>query len=1109
MNFFDDLIDLKLTKNMGIYNMTDEFFCLYLNYINHQYDNNILVVVNSLFEGNQLYNSLSNYNSNVLLFPMDDFLTSEALALSPDLMITRLETLNQLISNQKKIIITNLMGYLRFLPLKSNYQNSIINLKVGDIISPSELTKRLVSCGYYRDTLVNKTGEFGVRGFVIDIFAIDEDNPIRVEFFDDEIESIRYFDADSQKSISSISQVEIKPFSEFLSSKIVEDIHFGKQKFLPLYENVSNIMDYMGDCFTFFRDFDQLELSYLNIMNDVTTYKEEKDISFCHPYMFDLNELNVQFPVYYYSYRNLANFDYISSMLDMNVKTINPFHENVEAINSFILDSINQNKTVVIVLKKYQIRSLLKYLTMKVFETNFSAIKVGNVNIVEGEFNQGFLFNNFVVLSENELFQNNIKKKKYGTKYKYGSSIHDINKLIVGDYVVHNTHGIGIYNGIKTLALNGIEKDYLEVLYQGSDKIYIPVEKIELLSKYSGREGSSPKINKLGGSEWQKTKARVRSKVTDMANQLIHLYAEREAKKGFAFSKDCELSIDFENDFPYELTKDQKRAISQIKEDMESSVPMDRLLCGDVGFGKTEVAFVASFKAILDSKQVLFLCPTTILSSQHYENALDRFKNFPVNIGLLNRFTSPKEVLRILNGLKDGTIDMVIGTHRLLSDDVKVKDLGLLIIDEEQRFGVAHKEKIKQYKTNVDVLTLTATPIPRTLQMSLIGIRSLSLIETPPINRYPIQTYVVEENNQILRDAIYKEMSRNGQVFILYNKVQSILEFSNRIQSLAPDARIGIAHGQLNKSELENTIYDFINYRFDILICTTIIETGIDIPNVNTLIIMDADHFGLSQLYQIRGRVGRSDKFAYAYLMYQPFKSLTETAIKRLNVIKEFTELGSGFSIATRDLSIRGAGDILGSEQAGFIDSVGIDLYLKILEDEVMKIQNKSTVSDDVEDTDSSDTKQLINVSTHIEDSYVSEDDLKIEIHKLINSIEDENSFQKVKLELEDRFGKISEDLIIYMYEEWFEKLVNRLGISSVHQNRNSIEMVFPQNIVEKMDTEELFMDAFQISNMFRFISRGSNLVIVLDIIKLEKHPIFYLVSLLNKIEENPIKSID
>ena len=592
-----------------------------------------------------------------------------------------------------------------------------------------------------------------------------------------------------------------------------------------------------------------------------------------------------------------------------------------------------------------------------------------------------------------------------------------------------------------------------------------------------------------------------------MANQLLRLYAEREAKKGFAFSKDCDMMLDFEKDFPYDLTVDQKKAINQIKLDMESSVPMDRLLCGDVGFGKTEVAFVAAFKAILDSKQVLFLCPTTILSNQHYENALKRFHNYPVNIALLNRFTSTKEVNRILSGLKDGVIDMVIGTHRLLSDDIHFKDLGLLVIDEEQRFGVAHKEKIKQYKTNVDVLTLTATPIPRTLQMSLIGIRSLSLIETPPINRYPVQTYVVEENNQILKDAIYKELSRNGQVYILYNRIQSIEEFSLRVQHIAPDARIGIAHGQLNKNELENTIFDFINYQFDILICTSIIETGIDIPNVNTLIIIDADHFGLSQLYQIRGRVGRSDKFAYAYLMYQPFKSLTETAMKRLNVIKEFTELGSGFSIATRDLSIRGAGDLLGSEQAGFIDSVGIDLYLKMLNDEINTLNLGKVNEQDEEEEE--DSKPLISVTTHIDEGYVSDDDLKIEIHRKINTIEDSNSFNLVKSELEDRFGKVNEDLIIYMYEEWFEKLAKKMKISHVNQTKNSIEMVFPQNVVEKMDAEEIFMDAFDISNMFRFISRGSNLVIVLDIIKLEKHPIYYLVSLLDKMYEKFGKNLD
>ena len=588
-----------------------------------------------------------------------------------------------------------------------------------------------------------------------------------------------------------------------------------------------------------------------------------------------------------------------------------------------------------------------------------------------------------------------------------------------------------------------------------------------------------------------------------MAEKLMKLYAERESRRGFSFSKDSEMSEDFLKDFPYELTIDQKKAISQIKEDMEKSTPMDRLLCGDVGFGKTEVAFVAAFKAILDSKQVLFLCPTTILSNQHYENALVRFQNFPVSIALLNRFTSSKEVKRIIKGLQDGTIDMVIGTHRLLSDDIKLKDLGLLIIDEEQRFGVAHKEKLKEYKTNVDVLTLTATPIPRTLQMSLTGIRSLSLIETPPVNRYPVQTYVVEENKQILKDAIYKEMSRNGQVYILYNRVQSIDEFASKIQNIAPDARICIAHGQMTKNQLESTIYDFINHKYDILICTTIIETGIDIPNVNTLIIMDADRFGLSQLYQIRGRVGRSDKFAYAYLMYQPYKSLTESATKRLNVIKEFTELGSGFSIATRDLSIRGAGDILGSEQAGFIDSIGVDLYLKMLNDEVKRI-NHEEIEEEKEDT-----KPLIDVATHIDDNYVNEDDLKIEIHRKINTICDKKSFDKVKFELEDRFGKLDEDLIIYMYEEWFEKLAFKLHLSNVHQNKNSIELVFPEKVVKQLDTEELFMDAFEVSNMFRFISKGTNLIIVLDIIKLEKHPIYYLVSLLSKVYEKNSDKLD
>lgn len=1104
MNFFDNLINVKIEKGMGIYNLTDEFFCVFSNYLYNSFDKNILIVVNSLFEANKLYNSLSNYNNNVLLFPMDDFLTSEAIAISPDLKINRLESLNTIISGKKCIIITNLMGYLRYLPEKEDYEKSILKLSVGDVIAPNKLVEKLVSLGYNQDTIVNKTGEVGARGYVVDVFPIDENNPIRIEFFDDLIESIRYFDSQTQKSIKSSEKIIIKPYFEFLTDKEVIDEHFGKQKYLQVYSSVTNISSYLGECFTLFKDYEQLKNSFINIMEETITYKNEKDIDFKYNYMNSFNELNVDYPIYYSSLSNIINEKYITSSHNFMVKTINNFSENAESINKYINNSINSGKTVLICLKKFQIKSILKHLNMNAFETSFENIYKGKVNLIEGEYSQGFVFLDYVFLTANELFNKSEQKKKYNTKFKYSTAIRDINKLEIGDYVVHNIHGIGVYNGIKTLSLSGISKDYLEVLYQGTDKMYIPVEKIDLLSKYSGREGISPKVNKLGGVEWQKTKARVKSKVVDMAQELLKLYSERELKKGFAFSKDCEMMHDFENDFPYQLTKDQINAISQIKENMESSTPMDRLLCGDVGFGKTEVAFVAAFKAILDSKQVLFLCPTTILSNQHYVNAKERFKNFPVSIALLNRFSTPKEVRETLDGLKTGVIDLVFGTHRLLSNDVVLKNLGLLIIDEEQRFGVAHKEKIKQYKSNIDVLTLTATPIPRTLQMSLVGIRSLSLIETPPVNRYPVQTYVVEESKQILKDAIYKELSRNGQVFILYNRVQSITEFSMKIQNIVPDARIAIAHGQMNKDELENTIYKFINYEFDILICTTIIETGIDIPNVNTLIVIDADKFGLSQLYQIRGRVGRSDKFAYAYLMYQPFKSLTETAVKRLNVIKEFTELGSGFSIATRDLSIRGAGDILGSEQAGFIDSVGIDLYLKMLNDEVLRRKD-----DYVEEIDEEDTKPLISVATHIDDNYVSQDELKIEIHRKINTINNLETFNSVKAELEDRFGKLNEDLIIYMYEEWFEKLAKRIGLTKVRQTKNSIEMVFPDKIVKNLNTEEIFMEAFYITNMFRFISRGSNLIIILDIIKLEKHPVYYLVELLDKILEKCLKSID
>ena len=617
-----------------------------------------------------------------------------------------------------------------------------------------------------------------------------------------------------------------------------------------------------------------------------------------------------------------------------------------------------------------------------------------------------------------------------------------------------------------------------------------------MISKYSSKEGYAPKLNKLGGTEWQKTKLRIKNKVKDIADKLIKISAERSMKEGFAFKKDDDLQKDFDDEFAYTMTKDQYIATDKIKKAMESKVPMDMLLCGDVGYGKTEVAFRAIFKAINSGKQVAYLCPTTILSNQQYTNSIDRFKSFGIEIALLNRYTSTKRVSEIYQKLESGKIDLVIGTHKLLNEKVKFKDLGLLIIDEEQRFGVTHKEKIKEYKANVDVLTLSATPIPRTLQMSLVGIRDLALIETPPASRYPVQTYVVEESNALIKDAIYKEMSRNGQVFILYNRVEFIEEKRMELKRLIPEADIRIAHGQMTREELEDTMNLFINNEFNILLCTTIIETGIDIPNVNTLIVFDADRFGLSQLYQIRGRVGRSNKIAYAYLMHSKSKSLSESAVKRLNAIKEFTELGSGFSIAMRDLSIRGAGDILGSEQAGFIDSVGYDLYVKILNDEVARLKGLEIKEEVIENE-----KPLIEVATHIDNSYVDNDSLKIEIHKLINEIDSKEKIKSVKQELEDRFGKLSDDVIVYMYSEWFEKQAKSLNINDVVQNNLYVEFSLEKNTVEKLDVSELFYYASNLSEKFRFNYKSDRLYIKLLLSGLEKHFIYYLTDLLDNIK--------
>ena len=1094
MGLFKDIINLSDARYIN--GLVIELRALYIYKLFKEKNENIVVVASSLFEANKIFSHILDFTNDVLFFPMDDFLTSEALAVSPELKINRLETLNELVSTPKKIVVTNLMGYLRFLPKKENYQNAIISLETNKDYKMDDLITKLYNLGYSKEVVVNKTGEIALRGFVVDIFPISSPNPIRIEFWGDTIDSIREFDVDSQLTLKKLDKVVINPNTEFLVDREIA-FEKQKQKYLPKYTDVVNIRKYLDDCLVVYDDYNALKVNYDLLVEEMFNYgvsNDEKEMK----YMFSLEELENSKELSFLSFDNV-----IKRELDAKVYTsqeVEPFIGNIEAINNRLNSYINKNKKVIICLdSRYHVNKLLEELENdKLVFTNLDNIVLKKINLVIKSIQSGFIYDEYVVISENEIFNKKDTNYKYKTNFKMGTKIRDINKLNPGDYIVHSAYGIGQYIGLKTLTKNGLKKDYLEIVYRDNDKLYIPVEKLELISKYSSNEGLKPRLNKLGSSEWEKTKLRVRKKIEDIASELLELYAKRETTSGFAFAKDDENQIEFEKEFYYNETVDQLKVTEEIKKDMESPHPMDRLLCGDVGFGKTEIAFRAMMKVVLSNKQIAFLCPTTILSSQHYNNALERFKSFPVNIALLNRFTSPKKTKEILNGLKQGTIDIVIGTHRILSDDVDFKDLGLLVVDEEQRFGVKHKEKIKQYKNNIDVLTLSATPIPRTLQMSMAGVRSLSLIETAPTNRYPIQTYVLAENKEIIKDAIYKELSRKGQVFILYNHIDNMDKKQDEIAKLAPDARIISAHGRMDKTKIEDVMMKFINREYDVLLCTTIIETGIDIPNVNTLIIMDADRFGLSQLYQIRGRVGRSERIAYCYLMYDKHKILTEVATKRLKVIKEFTELGSGFAIAMRDLSIRGAGDILGSEQAGFVDSVGIELYLTMLNEEIARLKGEKS-----EEKENENSQPLVDVETSIKDNYVYDDELKIEIHKKINSIDSKDKLQKVRLELEDRFGTIDEDMLVYMHEEYFEKLAHALGINNIKQTKNFIEVQLSKQLTELIDGEILFEKVTDISRMFRFTMRFGRLSIILDTIKLEKHFIYYLIDLMEALKES------
>ena len=1082
MNFINNI--LTSLDGSAISGLTPELKGLFLFKKFQKENKSIICITSSLYEANKLYQILNNYTSNVSFFPMDDFLTSEALAISPEFKLSRLDTLNKILES-KQIVITNLMGFLRFLPNPKTYKNSFLTIDINKEYKLDKLVENLYKIGYKRESIVTKTGEIAVRGFIIDIFPINSNNPIRLEFWGDQIDRISEFDIDSQISKNRLTEVVIKPVSEFIVDSVISED--TKYREIVNYISPSSILDYFDNPIIFYDDKESIKTNYKLLYDEITDYIETNDLAKNTKFMFELKDSYPFEEINFVSFDNTQNYNKI---VKYNSYELENFTGGIESIKKTLEKYIKDNKTVIICLSdKYKVQKIEEELNSKnVVITNINDIIDNKINLIVKKINSGYIIDKYIVISEKELFNKKELSTSYKSNFKIGSKIRDINKLNVGDYVVHAMHGIGIYTGIKTLTKNGLKKDYLTIEYKDKDKLYIPVEKLEFINKYSSNEGVKPKLSKLGGTEWKKTKLHIQKKIESIALDLLKLYSERETAIGYAFDKDTSEQLEFEKEFPYVETKDQLKVTEEIKKDMERNIPMDRLLCGDVGYGKTEVAFRAIFKAVMSNKQVMLLCPTTILSNQHYKNAIERFKEFPVRIELLNRFVPKSKQNQILQDFTLGKVDVLIGTHRILSDDIIPKRLGLLVVDEEQRFGV--KQRSKLWKKNTippHILVMTATPIPRTLQMSLAGIRSLSLIETPPIDRYPIQTYVLEENKNVIKDAIYKELARSGQVFILYNDIQSMEAKKREIENLVKEARIVTGHGKMSRDELEDVMYKFMNHEYDVLLCTTIIETGIDIPNVNTLIIIDADKYGLSQLYQIRGRVGRSNKIAYTYLMYNKGKILTDIAKKRLNVIKEFTELGSGFSIAMRDLSIRGAGDILGQEQSGFIDTIGVELFLDMLNDEVNKLKCNPVKKEN------EDAKPYIEVETTIDDKYAKEEELKIEIHKKINKIDSIENLEKTKQELQDRFGKLDENVIIYMYEELLEKKLQSIDVKKVNQTKNFISITLTRDLTSKLDGELLFMDILSLSRKFRFSMKDNELTITLDTVGLDKHFIYYL----------------
>lgn len=1082
----------------------------------------IIVIKNNLYNAQRLYERISSFLSEeeCALFGADESLRVEAIASSPEMTANKVETLASLLKDPKKVIVTCPSGILRHLPSPTLFKEGCISIKVNNRINIEDLKRTLKKIGYSQTSHIDQPLSFASRGGVVDVFSINYGQPIRIEFFDDEVESIRFFDVETQKTIVPIQEAEIVPASDLLfSEEDVETIINGTKEVLEKYDDVMlsseiesdlaliqehiseprlypytaylkktySLIDYMDHPIVIFSDKEVIEENTKHLQEETTVYIQE---------MVQEKKLLPRFSVWH----DLSRIT--SHITCMNE---DPFLNNSSGIEEIHLPNdpleiklklLNQYKKVIIFVHEKEINRIVnacisERITYHILkeEDDFQ----DGINLFVDELAEGFSYKDLAVIGEKELFEIHRHKGRFENKFKNAEVIHGYDELEKGDYIVHASHGVGQYVGIDTREIQGVVRDFLKIVYRGNAELLVPLEQFRLVRKFVSREGVVPRLNKLGSDEWEKTKKRLEENVDNIAERLVDLYSQREEHIGYAFKEDSEIQKQFEDEFEFELTPDQDKAVKDVKKDMESDKPMDRLVCGDVGFGKTEIAIRASFKAVSENKQVAVLCPTTILAEQHYQTFKKRYANYPFELRVLDRYVTREQVKKTLEDLKNGKVDIVIGTHRILSKDVQFKDLGLLVVDEEQRFGVEHKERIKEMKVGIDVLTLSATPIPRTLQMSLIGIRQLSQLETPPENRYTIQTYVVEKKKSLVIDAIEKELSRDGQVFYLYNNIEKIYNVARTLQHEIKDAKIGIVHGKMDRDDVEDTMMRFHNKELNILVCTTIIENGIDVPNANTILIENAQDFGLAQIYQIKGRVGRSNRVAYAYLLVPPRKQLNETAEKRLQAVKEFARLGSGYKIALRDLTIRGAGDILGANQSGFIDTVGIDMYMEMLEEAINK--RKGIVQEKKELVKHANIKQ----TSYIPEKFAPDDFDKLSMYQEIDKLINEKELKEYKEKVIDEYGKLPSEVEMLFTKRQLDILLNDPDIENYRETNDASEITFSKSYSDNVNGVLLFESFSKVSKDIRL--RYQNQCITASIPKI-KNSLSIVIETIKKAKE-------